>query len=136
MRTIIESPYGSKDPNIVQRNLRYLRRCLKDSLVKGEAPFASHMIYTQVLDDNKPDERKTGIEAGMAWGEVAELVAVYTDYGVTDGMLVGINRAKHRGIHAVYRQIGENPEHEEPCDCLHCRNRKESWDKLMEGGTK
>ena len=146
MRTIIESPYGNKDETIVERNKDYLKRCLKDSLTKGEAPFASHAIYTQVLDDRMPDERKSGIHAGLVWAEVAELVAVYIDYGITDGMREGIKKAMKRGIYVVYREIGKNPKHvllnpkgkklffhmigleclDETglCDCLYCQNRK------------
>jgi len=107
---IIESPYGSKEEMIVQRNQVYLERCLRDSLTKGEAPFASHAIYPFVLDDNKPDERRSGICAGFIWAEVAEHIAVYTDYGISDGMMEGINRAKQRGIYVVYREIGKNVE--------------------------
>lgn len=48
-RVIIESPYAGN----VEANATYLRRCLRDSLLRGEAPFASHAIYTLpgVLDD-------------------------------------------------------------------------------------
>ena len=107
MRTIIESPYGSKDEAIVKRNRAYLRRCLRDSLAKGEAPFASHAIYPQVLDDRMPDERRSGMCAGFIWAEVAELIAVYVDYGITGGMEEGIKKAMGRGIYVVYREIGK-----------------------------
>lgn len=74
-RVIIESPYAGD----IDRNLRYLRACMADCLRRGEAPFASHGLYTQpgVLDDDKPDERKLGIEAGFAWRDVAEMTVVY-----------------------------------------------------------
>lgn len=46
---IIESPYAGD----VDRNLEYLRAAMRDCLKRGEAPFASHALYTQpgVLDD-------------------------------------------------------------------------------------
>lgn len=50
-RVIVESPYAGD----IERNMRYLRACLADCLRRGEAPFASHAIYTQpgVLDDSE-----------------------------------------------------------------------------------
>jgi hypothetical protein len=83
-RVIIESPFAGD----VDRNRRYLRACMADSLARDEAPFASHGLYTQegVLDDTVPAERKRGIEAGYAWWEGADLVAFYIDLGWSDGM--------------------------------------------------
>ena len=42
-RVIIESPYAG----FVKRNEDYARECLRDSLMRGEAPIASHLLYTQ-----------------------------------------------------------------------------------------
>lgn len=89
-RVIIESPYAGD----VERNLRYLRACLADSLARGEAPFASHAIYTHpgVLDDTKPEERRKGIEAGYVWWNSADAVVFYEDLGWSHGM----REAKYR----------------------------------------
>ena len=116
LRVIIESPFKGDTEEQIQRNIGYLHRCLRDSLDRHEAPFASHAIYTQVLDDNKPAERRQGINAGFAWGRVGEIVAVYLDFGVTHGMMEGIERAKENEIYVSYRTIGE-----QPCDCLYCQ---------------
>jgi hypothetical protein len=99
---ILESPYGSDDPSIVERNVAYARACMRDSLLRGEAPFASHLLYTQpgVLDDQVDVERDRGIAAGLAWGRVANATVVYADLGVTRGMKLGIARA-----HAEGRQL-------------------------------
>lgn len=97
---IIESPYKG-DP----KNKLYARRCLLDSLKRGEAPLASHLLYTQVLDDNKPEERKQGIEAGLAWGKKADLTVVYMDLGISKGMELGIQRAKDEGREIEYRKL-------------------------------
>lgn len=107
-RVIVESPYGSKDPATIARNLRYLRACMLDCLARGEAPFASHALYTQpgVLLDSDPDEREKGIEAGLVWGEVAQKTVVYTDLGISRGMQYGIANARARGRPYEIRQIG------------------------------
>jgi hypothetical protein len=75
------------------------------SLSKGEAPFASHGLYTQpgVLDDNIKAEREKGLHAGWAWMDAADLVAVYCDEGLSDGMKRGIKRAEEKSIRIEYR---------------------------------
>lgn len=105
-RVILESPYAG---NWLQRwlNVRYARRCVRDALQRGEAPIASHLLYTQrgILDDAKPTERQWGIDAGLAWKSVAETSVVYTDRGITKGMRFGIDAAKLAGIPIEYRRI-------------------------------
>ena len=57
---ILESPYFADTEDGVEQNVKYARQCLRDSLLRGEAPLASHLLYTQpgVLDDRVPDERE------------------------------------------------------------------------------
>ena len=100
---IIESPYAG---NLVQ-NIQYARAAMHDSLMRGEAPLASHVLYTQpgVLNDGIPAERALGIEAGLAWGRVAELTAVYEDLGISPGMQQGIERAQREGRPVEYRSL-------------------------------
>lgn len=104
---VIESPYGSDDLSVVQFNVTYARRCIAHSIFKGEAPIASHLLYTQdgILDDNNPEQRRRGIEAGHAWMHVCDLVAVYADHGITDGMWQGIEFAKAFGVAVRFRKI-------------------------------
>lgn len=108
-RVIIESPYSGKTDEQVAEHERYARRALLDSLQRLEAPFGSHLLYTQVLDDKVPKDRTLGIMAGFAWGDVAELTAVYVDYGVSDGMRLGIEAAEQRQRPVEHRSIGKNP---------------------------
>lgn len=80
---VIESPYAGE----VEKNVVYARRCMMDSLLRGEAPFASHLLYTQILDDNVPSDRSLGIGAGWEWHRVADLIVFYTDRGWSRGMI-------------------------------------------------
>lgn len=98
---IIESPYSGD----VARNTEYARACLLDSLRRGEAPIASHLLHTQVLDDMRPDERDLGIEAGLAWYRVAEKCVVYEDFGMSRGMAEGTARARSHGVPVEYRRL-------------------------------
>lgn len=100
---ILESPYAGD----VERNIEYARRAMLDSLMRGEAPMASHLLYTQVLDDNIPDDRTMGIEAGLAWRDASEGTVVYTNHGISTGMQYGIDRAKAAGKPIEYRRISE-----------------------------
>ena len=92
IRVILESPLGSRvdgtraSPEEFKRNQEYALECMRDSLARGEAPFASHVLYPLVLNDATPAERKQGMQAGFAWGDCAELVAVYVDFGITPGV--------------------------------------------------
>lgn len=103
---ILESPFAGD----VKKNLKYARACMRDCFLKGEAPYASHLLYTQkgILDDDVPDERFLGIEAGLLWGENAEKTVVYLDRGVSKGMLQGIERAKQSGRPIELRSLKKN----------------------------
>ena len=100
---IIESPYAGD----VERNIKYARECLKDSLLRGEAPIASHLLYTQkdVLNDDLPKERKLGIDAGLAWKKVADLHVFYIDFGISEGMKYASDYAKDQNIEIEYRTL-------------------------------
>lgn len=100
---ILESPYAGD----VDRNIKYARACLRDSLKRGEAPIASHLLYTQegVLDDHLPEERELGISAGLAWKDVAELHVFYIDHGYSSGMKAALEIAKQGFIPIEERRI-------------------------------
>jgi hypothetical protein len=100
---IIESPFAGD----VEGNIRYARACVRDALKRGEAPIASHLLFTQegILDDLVPAERQWGIDAGHAWLRAAELVAFYMDRGMSRGMQLGQERAVEAGVPIDYRYI-------------------------------
>jgi hypothetical protein len=96
---IIESPYAGD----VETNAEYARACLRNALTRGDAPFASHLLYTQVLADRIPAERGAGLIAAMAVLKRADKVAVYFDRGITPGMRLAIKTAGEVGVPVVYR---------------------------------
>ena len=105
---IIESPYAGDVPT----NVDYARKCVRDSLSLGEAPIASHLLYTQpgILDDDVPHERQWGIEAGLEWRHVATATVVYTDLGISKGMQYGIEAALASGNNVEYRSLYKEQE--------------------------
>jgi hypothetical protein len=112
---IIESPYAGDTPEQVDTHERYARAALFDSLTRGEAPIASHLLHTQVLDDKNKEHRETGIEAGLAWyrmidptalgGDVRPTCVVYVDCGQSSGMLRAMERARSLGCKIELRRV-------------------------------
>jgi hypothetical protein len=104
-KVILESPYAGD----VQRNIEYARKCVRHSLSLGEAPIASHLLYTQdgILDDNNEMERMWGINAGLEWKSVAEKHVFYVDYGMSKGMEYGMKYATDHHIPVEIRKILE-----------------------------
>ena len=103
---VVESPYKG---NMFQRwlNRRYARACIRDCLLRRESPLASHLLYTQrgVLRDWLPQERATGINAGLAWAKHADLMVVYIDRGVSNGMTSAEMYANNIGLPVEYRSL-------------------------------
>ena len=95
-RVILESPYAGD----VERNVDYARLCVRDALQRGEAPIASHLLFTQpgILRDEIPDERMLGINAGLAWIAAADAMVLYMDHGMSRGMRDAMVRAQRAGL--------------------------------------
>lgn len=106
----LESPFAGRGGNAEvdrEENLRYARACMRDCLLRGEFPIASHLLYTQpgILDDDVPEERALGIRAGKEWGRFATKTVVYTDRGISVGMEYGIKHAEACDRPVEYRSI-------------------------------
>lgn len=86
-RVIILSPYKGA----VTENVEYGWRCVIDSMRRGEAPWASHLFYTVIMNDADPAQRSLGFACEAAWLQAADLIAVYTDRGLSSGMVKTIN---------------------------------------------
>lgn len=87
---IVESPLAGDVP----RNEHYARTALLDSLLRGEAPIAFHLLYPQVFDDLDEDQRMEGIFRSMEWQRGAQTLALYCDLGITPGMRTALNFAR------------------------------------------
>lgn len=100
---ILESPYAGE----IVRNVDYARRCVRDSVLRGEAPIASHLLFTQpgILRDEIPEERALGIAAGLAWLSKADAMVVYIDLGVSNGMRGAIDAAQRAGLPTELRSL-------------------------------
>jgi hypothetical protein len=109
---LVESPYraspgltvaGARDEEA--RNTRYVRVCMRYAFLKlGVLPFASHALYTLdgILLDYEPFERMLGIAAGLAIGKCAERSLIFMDFGISEGMKLGIEAAARANRPCVY----------------------------------
>lgn len=102
-RVVVVSPFAGD----VEKNLRYARAALADSLSREEAPYASHLLYPQVLDDVIPAQRTEAMVAARRWIAAADLMAAYEDLGVSAGMTAEMDFATLLGIEVEWRTLGE-----------------------------
>lgn len=100
-KTILESPYFGD----IEKNVEYARKCLKDSLDRDECPFASHLLYTQVLDDRDKKQRWQGMSQAFEWYQHADQMVLYIDLGISKGMLLGVKQATKHKIPIYKRTI-------------------------------
>lgn len=105
-RVIVETPFRADNDEKAAVYDAYLNACLRDCVLRGETPYASHAILTRpgVLDDNRPEERALGIKLGSAWLGIADVV-VYEDLGVSAGMQQRINEAAARHLQIERRTL-------------------------------
>ena len=101
----IESPYAACFPLKVVDHVAYARLAMIDSLNRGEAPFLSHLLYTQVLDDTVFLERHKGLRAGRALSHTLDMAAVYCDLGISWGMAKAIGNYRRLGKKCEIRQL-------------------------------
>jgi hypothetical protein len=100
---VVESPFAGNRT----LNTAYAKAALLDCLHRGEAPIASHLLYTQVLEDTNIEERRLGIDAGLAWAIRASASVVYQDLGISNGMKKGIDHALDHARLVEYRKLGD-----------------------------
>lgn len=104
---VLESPYASDTPVGLTRNILYAKRAMRDSLNRGEAPFASHLLYTieSILDEELPADRAKGLDCCHAWIRKSNGLVVYQDLGISPGMEQAIALARRLGLTIEYRNI-------------------------------
>jgi hypothetical protein len=118
-RVVVESPFKGD----VERNKLYLERCLRDCVMRGESPYASHKMLTDCLDDDDPKEREMGITAGYAWWTAGDLVVFYVDFGWSSGMTRAWERCRKEGVPYETRII--------PADAEYVRIVQEEKEQIM-----
>lgn len=82
---VIESPFRGRTKKESELFKSYAQACMEDSIKRQEVPFASHLLYTQVLNDGDEHERNIGISLNLEMLRRADKSVVYTDLGISAG---------------------------------------------------
>lgn len=93
MIVIVESPFAGD----MEANKQYAIKACADCFRRGEIPFASHLLYPQILDELKPEEREQGIRAGYQFWSLAGKIVFYMDRGESPGMYRALLLARAEG---------------------------------------
>jgi hypothetical protein len=103
---VIESPWAGLGAG--EKATNYLRQCIRDSLSRGEIPWASHamLAHTRALYEEDEDQRAEGLEINRAMiMHYAQLVAFYIDHGMSAGMKLARQWAGMHGVRIEERKI-------------------------------
>lgn len=87
------SPYAGN----VKENKQYARDLCRAAIEEGYAPVAPHLYITEVVNDDNPDERKTGLDAAIGILSGCNVIFVGCDKGISAGMEKEINLARLQG---------------------------------------
>ncbi len=55
-----------------EQNILFARQACRYAIACGNTPFAPHLIYPQILDDNDPSERRLGLDMGNRMLELCD----------------------------------------------------------------
>ena len=102
---IVESPFRATLERTEYQHRLYLSHAMRDCVMRGESPYASHGLLTESLDDDDPVERALGIKCGWAWAEKADAVVCYGDLGISPGMRESIDRYHKMGLPIERRKL-------------------------------
>ncbi|MHB1654399.1 MAG: DUF7768 domain-containing protein [Desulfitobacteriaceae bacterium] len=80
----------------IERNIRKAQGYCRFAVTQGVVPLAPHMIFTQLLDDEIPEERAQGLLMGLELLKHCSEVYVF-GHRVSDGMQSEINAANQLG---------------------------------------
>ena len=89
----VASPYAGD----IEQNTEFARKACRHVMNEGHAFFAPHLLYPQLLDDSKPQERQAGLDMGLAMLPRCDELWCYGDR-ISFGMHLEIEEAVRIGI--------------------------------------
>lgn len=89
-KIVVESPYRSTERYTLLQNVEFAKEVCRWAIRHGYSPIASHLFYTQLLDDTKEYERNLGMSLGLQWGALADEAwfCLRPDEDLSEGMLM------------------------------------------------
>lgn len=96
-KVFICSPYRGDGKTSKEANKAIATLLCKLAISRGCAPYAPHLYLTDVLNDDKPEDRQAGIDAGLAFLGVCDEVWIYAGHGISEGMKRELQAAMNAG---------------------------------------
>lgn len=121
----VESPYSTSNGHTLRTNIAYATACVKDAALRGESPFASHLLLTRTLMSDGSSDFISD-EVAELWGASRDVcialthasrlrcdaIVLYTDIGLSSGMKAAVEavdtfnkESKYRKIQVIYRTL-------------------------------
>lgn len=92
------SPYRAKTEAELDNHIDYAQELTSKALAAGLAPITPHLYLTQVTNDEIPEQRARGLEAGQSLLLLCDCVIIGNRYGVSAGMQAEIELAEQQGV--------------------------------------
>lgn len=96
----LEAPLGYKDELYESH---YIKECVLDSISRGELPYYPHQLFLSdgTINPSIYECKYYGIDNSVKPSKMV----VYTDFGITQGMLFNIKNAMMLKIPVIYRTL-------------------------------
>lgn len=95
---VVESPYAGD----VEGNTEFVKAVCRHLALQGDAPYASHLFFTQFLDDRLDREREIGMKAGLFIGigcdEAHFCLLQDKHFELSTGMKMALEHWKAKGV--------------------------------------
>lgn len=98
-KVIIESAYRPNELYSLKANAEFVRLVCLRAVRQGWNPLASHIFYTEFLNDDDEQLRSLGIQLGIEWGIHAQAVWACLREGeeLSEGMAFALYRYEGLG---------------------------------------
>lgn len=106
----LESPFRADNFDARLQHAVYLRAAMRYCFLHGAMPIATHAFYTEALNDDRPTERRLGIDTRRQFLPIINEVWVFADLGITEGMADSIKFFQEQNKMIVtIRALGGEP---------------------------
>ena len=91
------SPYAGD----VEQNVANAQKYSRFAALSGYIPITPHLLFTQFLSDDNPEERDLGIQFGNCLMDLCSEIWVFGNY-ISNGMKAEIQRAENKNYKIRY----------------------------------
>lgn len=99
-KLIVESRFADGGGFTNRENVEFAQGVCRAAIKRGFNPYASHLFFPGILDDNKTEERNLGIRLGLEWAAcgIEEVwVALRPGEEMSEGVAFGLRWHTNQG---------------------------------------